>query len=148
MVIETAIVIIIFNNCNYHNLSGKFYDGRHSIFHSFYDSSCLRSSNINYCWIAIILIIHFFNHNYHLCSLSSKYFNQLVWIANITLNSNECSSNSLNNNDCNSMSFLLINLYTNIAVVLNFKKHNNTGSKIVKLNLSCQSLIWYNDNKF
>ena len=133
MVIETAIVVIIFNNCNYHNLSGKFHDGRHSIFHSFYDSSCLRSSNINYCWISIILIIHFFSHNYHLCSLSSRYFNQLVWIANITLNSNECSSNSLNNTDFNSMSFLLINLYTNIAVVLNFKEHKNTGSKVVKV---------------
>ena len=106
---------------------------RHSIFHSFYDSSCLRSSNINYCWIAIILIIHFFSHNYHLCSLSSRYLNQLVWIANITLNSNECSSNSLNNTDRNSMSFLLINLYTHIAVVLNFKEHKNNGKKVVKV---------------
>ena len=62
--------------------------------------------------------------------MNSKYFNQLVWLANITLNSNECSSNSLNNNDCNSMSFLL---YTNIAVVLNFKEHKNTGKKVVKV---------------
>ena len=31
------------------------------------------------------------------------------------------------------MSFLLINLYKNIAVVLNFKEHKNTGSKVVKV---------------
>ena len=77
--------------------------------------------------------MHFFSDNYHLCSLSSRYFNQLVWIAIITLNSNECSSNSLNNTECNSMSFLLIDLYTNIAVVLNFKGHKNTGKKVVKV---------------
>ena len=31
------------------------------------------------------------------------------------------------------MSFLLINLYTHIAVVLNFKEHKNNGKKVVKV---------------
>ena len=59
LVIETAIVVIIFNNCNYHNLSGKFYDGRHSIFYSFYDTDTGYSIvfMIAVAWEAVILII-------------------------------------------------------------------------------------------